>query len=297
MFNRMRILKTMPQLTAVILAALVFALAGCHQVKASSNTPQSSTQQFGSGPIEVKPPDWTWQATHFNADAHPVAATNELAALVRARLITANNIPRNNGKLELTIALQARAGVPDYQLPRPPSLFIHIPLSGAGDSYGESRSCYIGTDGVPASYTYVAGLDEKNYIRFEPMAAEREFRFSLNKYICRALAAPYSCSRPHEPPSMQSTPPDVSHWLIEFASVDISSAHSPARADISDITLTSSGKPFDYATCAKVAPSDGMCCVAHKETAWHCGTKPEGKGWHQVSGSCYHRETGASCSD
>jgi hypothetical protein len=280
-----------------VLITLAFILSGCHRAKPASPVEQASTQRFGSGPIEVKPPDWSWQATHFDADAHPVAAANELAALVRARLITANNMPPNNGKLELTIALHPRVGVPDNQLPKPPFLFILIPLSGAVDSYGESRSCYIGTDGVPASYTYVAGLDEKNYIRFEPMASEREFRFSLNKYICRALAAPYSCSRPHEPPSMQSTPPDVSHWLIEFASVDLSSTNSPARADVSDITLTSTGKPFDYTTCAKVAPSDGMCCIAHKETAWHCGTKPDGKGWHQVSGSCYHRETGASCTD
>jgi hypothetical protein len=117
-----------------------------------------------------------------------------------------------------------------------------------------------------------------------------DFHLLLNKYLCRALAAPFHCAdRTVALPSVWSS------WRVaEKASLTLS-ADAPARLQLSSAATNSNGIAFDPAQCAVVAPSSGICCVAHKTTEWHCGGTPAGPGWHQVSGECFHRETGGSC--
>lgn len=216
---------------------------------------------------------------------------------VRARLVKADAALKSGGDLMLTIISELDEPGHSPFLPGQPRLFIELPLSSSGDAYGESRSCGVTKEGVP-TFVFTAGLDEKNFVPFAAAESDREFRFSVNKYLCRAFAAPFKCQSGPRVTTEEKLPSDMAHWKVGAISfVRLDSKGEPAKAEVSEIKLSSSGEPFDYATCAKVAPSNGLCCVAHKTTEWHCGGKPEGTGWHQVSGDCYHRETGGSCEE
>ena len=69
-------------------------------------------------------------------------------------------------------------------------------------------------------------------------------------------------------------------WKIgALSSIELTSEGAAAKAEASDILVTTSGKAFDYNTCAAVAPSNGLCCVQHRTTEWHCGGTPTGEGW------------------
>lgn len=166
---------------------------------------------------------------------------------------------------------------------------IRIPLSSTEDAYGESRACRVGKDGV-RRLEFTAGLDEANFVTFTAAKDSHDYSFLLNKYLCRVLAAPFHCGEKEV-----ALPKNWATWrMARKASVRLSS-DAPAAMRVSPVFLTSSEKAFDYQQCAVVAPSNGLCCVMGKETAWHCGGKPEGEGWHQVSGECWHRETGSAC--
>jgi hypothetical protein len=227
----------------------------------------------------------------------PVGGDKDIEVSVRARLVKADAAPEREGDLMLTVISELDQPGRSRLLPGPPRLIIKLPLSSSGDAYGESRSCEVSKEGVP-TFIFTAGLDEKNFVPFAAAKSDREFRFSLNKYLCRALAAPFKCKGFAGPPTEVKLPAEMVHWKVGSDSfVQLDSKSASAKAEVSEITVRSSGKPFDYATCAQVAPSNGLCCVQHKTTEWHCGGKPEGVGWHQVSGDCYHRETGGSCAE
>ena len=232
-----------------------------------------------------------------DTDQRPVGGDKEIEVSVHARLVKADAAPGHEGDLMLTVISEFDQPGRSRLLPNPPRLFIRLPLSSSGDAYGESRSCHVSREGVP-TFIFTAGLDEKNFVPFLASEKDQEFHFSLNKYLCRALAAPFHCKGFAGPLMEEKLPSEMMHWKVGSHSfVQLESRNAPAKAEVSEITLSSSGKPFDYATCAAVAPSNGLCCVAHKTTEWHCGGKPEGAGWHQVSGDCYHRETGGSCEE
>jgi hypothetical protein len=79
--------------------------------------------------------------------------------------------------------------------------------------------------------------------------------------------------------------------------VTVESQRAAARLEGSRLQLVSQDEAFDYARCAAIAPSNGLCCVGGRTTEWHCGEAPAGEGWHRVSGDCYHHGTEASCTD
>jgi len=246
--------------------------------------------------IAIKPGD---SDAYLETTHKPLAATEELEVSVFARLAKADSAAEHDGKLVLKISStfdspESHSHAPDLR----PRLIIEIPLSSANDAYGESRACRRGGDGA-LTFVYTAGLDEDNFVPFKVAQTGREFRFLLNKYLCRALAASYQCSYgPFEPFVEQKLPSDMTQWKVgEVTVVELDSKGAQAQAESSAVKLTSAKKPFDYASCAKIAPSDGLCCVGNKTTTWHCGGTPVGEGWHKVSGDCYHRETGGSCSD
>jgi len=279
-------------------ALLLFALTGCHG--AVSPAPQPNSQpnvQIGYpvGTIELKPGGgWNGVGGTLADAGKAIPASKSITAVANARLMNSTEELRQ-GAMDLNLTFQTGSSLEDKQdAAGGAELVIRIPLSSSADPYGESRSCLV-LDNGHTHFSYTAGLDEQNFVPFAPMARARDFQFPVNKYLCRALAAPFDCRRKGKT-RQTKLPSDMSQWKIRTVALNL---HGPsaAKAEVSKLQLVSDNKPFDYATCAKVAPSDGMCCVAHKETQWHCGTKPEGKGWHQVSGSCYHRETGASCSD
>ncbi len=216
--------------------------------------------------------------TALHTDAH--APATEVFVDLRARLEQAD--PKQRGEVWLDVSAASDQA--------PARLTLRIPLANTGDVYGESRSCSIAPDGHE-ELTFTAGMDEKNFMDFTPSGRDLDVHLLLNKYLCRALVAPFHCADHNV-----TLPSAWSSWrLAESASVTLS-GDAPAKLDLSGAASVSSGVAFDPAQCAVVAPSNGMCCVAHKTTEWHCGGTPAGTGWHQVSGECFHRETGGSCS-
>ena len=213
-----------------------------------------------------------------------VAADKEVEASFRARLTQAGASANKGGRLEFVFSAFLQA-------PVPVTVSIHVPLASETEAYGESRSCRWDHDQLRVTFT--AGLDEKNFVAFKTAAQEREFRFLLNKYLCRVLAAPLQCGGREVTLSK-----DVAKWRLGGETqLVLASRGAPARAETSAVELWRGGKPFDYAQCEKIAPSNGLCCVGGKTTEWHCGSSPAGEGWRQVSGSCFHRETGGSCKE
>ncbi|MDP9038126.1 MAG: hypothetical protein M3O02_02485 [Acidobacteriota bacterium] len=210
----------------------------------------------------------------------PLPATSNGTASLTVRLPTARRGTR--GELWLVVAAEA-SGTTAARIT------LRIPLSSTEDVYGESRSCTAGPGGA-RELTFTAGMDEENFADFAASAAPHAMHLLLNKYLCRALAAPFHCDGQEV-----RVPADWTRWsLAPSASLQLSSA-APATAIVSSVAIKSTGVPFDSARCAEIAPSEGMCCVAGKSTEWHCGGTPVGEGWHQVSGECFHRETAGRC--
>ncbi len=169
-----------------------------------------------------------------------------------------------------------------------------VPIASTEDAYGEERSCKVAANGV-RTLVFTAGLDEHNYAGFHKGAGgAKEFSFLLNKYLCRVLAAPFKCG--DETRVWPAAALEMKNWRLVSAGVMLSSA-SAATLEASEIEIVRGKMPFDYEQCAKIAPSSGLCCVQGKTTEWACGKSPAGSGWHQVSGECFHRETGESCKD
>ncbi len=216
--------------------------------------------------------------TALHSDAHSPAT--EVFADLRAHLEQAD--PKQRGELWLDVAASSDQS--------PARLTLRIPLANTGDVYGESRSCSTAPDGSD-ELTFTAGMDEKNFMEFSPAGRDVGYHLLLNKYLCRALAAPFHCGG-----RMVTLRAAWSSWRLSESAALTLSADAPAKLELSSAATVSDGVQFDPAQCAVVAPSNGICCVAHKTTEWHCGGTPAGEGWHQVSGECFHRETGGSCS-
>jgi hypothetical protein len=204
----------------------------------------------------------------------------EVYAGLSARLSRAD--PSRRG--ELWLAVTADAGPSRH-------ITLRIPLASTEDAYGESRSCTAAPGGGDL-LTFTAGLDEDNFVRFASTDGDKQFHLLLNKYLCRALAAPFHCGdRDVRLPAAWAS------WRLgRRMSLQLSS-DLPAQVEVVASALQPSRVAFDRARCAVAAPSNGICCVAGKTTQWHCGGTPAGPGWHQVSGECFHRETGGSCRD
>jgi len=198
---------------------------------------------------------------------------------LRARLTQADAA----GRGELWLVLSAESGAHQQ-------LTLRIPLSSTEDAYGESRSCTAESGGD--ALTFTAGLDEANFVPFAPATGAKQFHLLLNKYLCRALAAPFHCGG-----RTVTLAGSWTSWRLGGrASLELS-ADRPAQLEVETSAIRATSVAFDRARCAVVAPSNGVCCVAGRTTQWHCGGSPAGSGWHQVSGDCFHRETGGSCKD
>lgn len=168
---------------------------------------------------------------------------------------------------------------------------VSVPLSSTEYPYGEERTCDVNDTAHP-HFLFSAGLDEKNYLAYRGSAdAPHAVAFSLNKYLCRVLAAPFRCGS-----RTVSFSRDLSRWTLASQAGVTLSADAPATLRSTPVRVKEGGA-FDIAQCAMLAPSNGLCCVQGKTTEWHCGGTPTGNGWHQVSGECFHRETGGSCKD
>jgi hypothetical protein len=230
------------------------------------------------GPLKSSPGHDAERVTH----AAEMPATVEGEAVFEARLVRADAGHRGEVWLQVTADASGRA---------PSHVTLRIPVSSTEDVYGESRSCKVRADGT-YDLTFAAGMDEKNFLRFTPAEKAQELRLPLNKYLCRALAAPFHCAGREI-----MLPEDWSQWRLASASSVLLTSDALAELAVSPVRLRQSGKAFDSASCAVIAPSNGLCCVAGKTTEWHCGGTPAGLGWHQVSGECFHRETGGSCTD
>lgn len=172
---------------------------------------------------------------------------------------------------------------------KPSSVTLRIPISSTEDVYGESRSCNARGD-RSLGLTFTAGMDEQNFMRFDRSGEPHDFHLLLNKYLCRALASPFHCGS-----RAVSLPQDWAGWRIVSTMRVVTEPAASAGVHVDTLAIKTTATPFDRARCAVVAPSNGICCVAGKTTEWHCGGTPAGAGWHQVSGECFHRETGGSC--
>jgi hypothetical protein len=224
-------------------------------------------------------PDTTPLDLHSYPNEAPHAPVTEVFADVLAHLTKADATQRG----ELWLVVSADSAADHVQL--------RIPLSSTEDAYGESRSCTRAPDGSDA-LVFTAGRDEKNFVRFTPATSDKEFHLLLNKYLCRALAAAFHCG---SRPVTLTVPWD--QWRIARRTWLELSSDAPATLQLASSSILQTSTPFDDARCAITAPSGGLCCVGGKTTQWHCGGTPSGQGWHQISGDCFHRETGGSCKD
>lgn len=214
--------------------------------------------------------------------AESFSATHEVRASFQATLLKTAAGKRGEAWLEFSLESPKAAGE---------RVMVRIPLSSTRDAYGEERACRVGKDGR-RELTFTAGLDEPNFVEFRAAKGAHDFSFLLNKYLCRVLASPFHCGGEEV-----SLPKDWASWkMARRADVRLSS-DAAAEMWVSPVFVVAGEKAFDYGRCAVEAPSNGICCVMGRTTAWHCGGKPEGDGWHQVSGECWHRETGGSCSE
>ncbi len=173
---------------------------------------------------------------------------------------------------------------------RPIEVSVRVPLASTDEAYGEERSCAVNAAGA-REMVFTAGLDEANFMRFHTAREPRAFSFSLNKYLCRVLAAPFDCQG-----KTVRLPQSLGAWTVAEHRDVVLHSKSDAQMEGEPVEVAVGGH-FDAAQCAVIAPSNGMCCVAGKSTEWHCGGTPVGVGWHQVSGECFHRETGGSCTE
>ncbi len=171
---------------------------------------------------------------------------------------------------------------------RPAEMSVRVPLASTDEAYGEERSCAVNASGA-REMVFTAGLDEVNFMPFHTAREPRAFSFSLNKYLCRVLAAPFNCQG-----QTVRLPQSPAAWTVAEHRDVVLHSKSDAQMEGEPVEVAVGGR-FDAAQCAVIAPSNGMCCVAGKSTEWHCGGTPVGVGWHQVSGECFHRETGGSC--
>ncbi len=215
--------------------------------------------------------------------SHAGNAEHEVYADVRGRFVDVAAMAHGSAWLVATVRLPGPFA--DGSALR--QLEIRIPLASTEEAYGESRSCKVLRDGSLAA-VLTAGLDEPNFVPFATSLSAHDFHFLLNKYLCRALAAPVRCGNRE-----YTLPQNIQFSRIDQLEVQLHS-DAPAAFEIS-FDRRPTDVLFDYKQCEKIAPSGGLCCVAGKTTEWHCGQKPQGEGWHQVSGSCFHRETGGSC--
>jgi hypothetical protein len=217
-----------------------------------------------------------------SVETRGVAADVETEAVVQARLTQADGTHRGDAWLQ--ISAEADGAEPAH-------VMLRIPFSSTEDVYGESRSCKVQPSGAK-ELTFTAGMDEKNFLRFAAGKKTEEIRVLLNKYLCRALAAPFHCDGREV-----ALPRDWSEWRLASSTSVLLTSDAPAALEVTPVEIEQSGQAFDAASCAVIAPSNGLCCVANKTTEWHCGGTPAGAGWHQVSGECFHRETGGSCTE
>ncbi len=210
-----------------------------------------------------------------------VAALRESVAEATLKLVKADGSQR--GEVWLVVSAEASGA-------NGARLTLKVPLSSTEDAYGESRACSVNKDGA-REFTFTAGLDERNFVGFRAAGSDKQIKLLMNRYLCRALAAPFDCDG-----KKVELPEDWSRWRIgKSAEVSISSA-LPATLDLGMLALIPA-KAFNPASCPVIAPSNGVCCVGGKTTNWHCGGRPVGAGWKQVSGDCWHQETGGSCKD
>jgi hypothetical protein len=283
----------------LFLSMLSVTCGGCRNASPAAEPKMASSNieiNLPKGTIELGPGgDWRAVGGAFADVNKAFPASQVTGATAEAQLMESGGQALRDGILELSLIFETGSSLEGKRdAANGSDLVIRIPLSSSADAYGESRSCIV-LDNGHVHFDYRAGLDEKNFVSYSKMESSREFHFLVNKYLCRALAAPFPCRGKRDGPKL--LPANMGQWKIRGAHIDLHSNSSAAKVEVSKFTLTTTGKAFDYATCAKIAPSNGLCCVQHKTTEWHCGGKPEGDGWHQVSGDCYHRETGGSCSD
>ena len=212
-----------------------------------------------------------------------IAGDRAMTASFRVRL--AEMSEGAEGALFLRYSLRAK-GV-DGQ---PVQVSVRVPLASTDEAYGEERSCTVNAAGV-REMVFTAGLDEANFMPFRTAGQQRAFSFSLNKYLCRVLATPFRCGD-----QSVRLPQTMGAWTVAEQRDVVLHSKSDAQMEGQPVEVSVGGR-FDAAQCAVIAPSNGMCCVGGKSTEWHCGGTPVGAGWHQVSGECFHRETGGSCTE
>lgn len=214
-----------------------------------------------------------------------VAALSEAEISVKVRLTAADG--KRRGEVWLSVSGENETGGAGGVA----RLTMRIPLASTEDVYGESRKCVVGRDGVRA-FVFTAGLDERNFVPFAVGAKVKTVRLLVNKYLCRALAAPFDCAG-----ERVRLPGDWSKWRLGATSSVALSSAGPAEMAATAPQVMEINRAFDPGSCPVIAPSDGVCCVSGKETNWHCGGQPAGAGWHQVSGDCFHHETGKACKE
>ncbi len=109
-----------------------------------------------------------------------VPALREAMAKASVRLVRAGA-----GRGEVWLEVSARA--------EGQTLTLRVPLSSTEDAYGESRACVVKADGR-REFVFSAGLDERNYAEFKVAEKDKAVELLGNKYLCRAMAAPFDCA-------------------------------------------------------------------------------------------------------
>jgi hypothetical protein len=229
---RMRTLLVNLRWTLLAMAGMMWAVAG--PAGAAQSTADGAQGQAAAAPattLLVSANSIPSSRSEGHASWQP--ATVEVYATFAAGLVAADATQAGNAFF--TFSAQTAGQNPQF-------VTVHVPLASSEKTLVESRSCAV--DGAGSrQMTVVAGVDEANFVPFAAAkdgAPLKDFRFELNKYLCRVIAMPFDCAG--EPVEL---PKDLSQWRLAVdTSIDLGSV-APAALKTTDVTLTATKTAFD----------------------------------------------------
>lgn len=159
-------------------------------------------------------------------------ASHEVRAAMTLQLTTADAAQGGAVTLEFT----AKRGTTD--------VLLRVPLAGTNAAQGEARECTVAADGN-RSLRFTAGVEPANFMAFAPAAKAKEIDLLLNRYLCRALAAPFDCAG-----TAVSLPERWDGWKLAGTARLTMTSGAPAVLKTSPVVIAETADRFSNAQCA-----------------------------------------------
>ena len=158
-------------------------------------------------------------------------ATHEVRAAMTLQLTTADAAQGGAVYLEFS----AKRGSAE--------VLLRVPLAGSQNTPGEGRECTVAADGS-RTLRFTAGVDTASFVTFAPAAKAKEIDLLLNRYLCRAQAAPFDCAG-----VPVSLPERWDGWQLAGRAQLKMTSGAPATLKISPIVIAETAERFDHARC------------------------------------------------